>query len=107
MKNKTHSELEKPENWDTNQVEVRKPKKPSRVVFSVAFSRDDFNLVSKYAEFCRMKTSKFISSAAIEKATGQGALLFRSGSQDASWIISEDKMVLTTEASGSHSDISY
>jgi hypothetical protein len=104
MKNNNDSELENLETWDTNQVEVRQPKKPSRVVFSVAFSRDDFNLISKYADFCGMKTSKFISEAAIEKAVGQGELLFRGGSQDASWIISRDKISTTTIASGPHAD---
>lgn len=104
MKKKRDSELEKLENWDTDKIEVRQPKKPSRVVFSVAFSREDFELVSKYAEFCGMKTSKFISEAAIEKATGQGELLFRSGSHDASWIIGGDKIVLTTLTSGPHID---
>jgi hypothetical protein len=104
MKKKKDSELEKLENWDTNQVEVIQPGKPSRVVFSVAFSRDDFNLISKYADFCGMKTSKFISEAAIEKAAGQGELLFRGGSQGASWIISGDKIGITTIASGPHTD---
>jgi hypothetical protein len=104
MKKKKYSELEKLETWDTNKVEVKKPAKPARVVFSVAFKRDDFNLISKYAEFCGMKTSRFISEAAIEKATGQGKLLFRSGSQDASWIISEDKIGPSTVKSGPQTD---
>ena len=104
MKNNNDAELEKLETWDTSQVEVGQPKKPSRVVFSVAFSRDDFNLISKYADFCGMKTSKFINEAAIEKASGQGELLFRGGSQGASWIISGDKIGTTTIASGSHAD---
>jgi hypothetical protein len=105
MKNKKYSELEKLENWDTDKVEVKQPKKPSRVVFSVAFSRDDFNLISKYAEFCGMKTSRFINAAAIEKATGQGELLFRSGSQYVSWIISLDKIIPSTITSGSPTDL--
>jgi len=104
MKNKSNPNLEKLENWDTDRVEVVQPQKPSRVVFSVAFQQNDFNLISKYAEFCGMKTSKFISEAAIEKATAQGELLFKGGSQGASWIISLDKIGTTTMASGSHVD---
>jgi hypothetical protein len=100
MKNKDNKELEKLENWDTDKVEVRQPTKPSRIVFSVAFQRDDFSIVSKYAEFCGMKTSKFISEAAIEKATGQGKLFFSGGSQYVLWIINEDKTALSTIASG-------
>jgi len=105
MKNRNKSELEKLENWDTSKIEVRQAKKSTRVVFSVAFNRDDFDLVSKYAEFCGVKTSKFISEAAIEKATGQSELFFKGGSQDASWIISEDKISTTTIASAPHADI--
>jgi hypothetical protein len=104
MKNKNDSELERLDTWDTDNVEVRQPQKPSRVVFSVAFKRDDFDLILKYAEFCGMKTSEFIREAAIEKALGQGELLFGSGSQHASWIIGGDKMVPTTTASGSRTD---
>ena len=90
MKNKKYTNLEKLESWDTNKVEVRQPKKASRVVFSVVFSRDDFNVVSKYAEFCGMKTSKFIGGAAIEKATGRGELYFRGSTKGVDWNIGEE-----------------
>jgi hypothetical protein len=92
MKDKKHANLKKLESWDINKAEVRKPQKASRVVFSVAFSRDDFELVSKYAEFCGMKTSKLISGAAIEKATGQGALLSRSSTEGAEWTIGGEEI---------------
>lgn len=72
MKNNNDSELEKLETWDTNQVETRQPQKSSRVVFSVAFSRDDFNQISKHAELIGKKTSEFIREAVIEKISIQG-----------------------------------
>jgi hypothetical protein len=92
MKDKKNTNLKKLESWDTSKVEVRQPRKTSRVVFSVAFNLDDFELISKYAQFCGIKTSKFISGAAIEKATGQGELLFRGSTQGAHWTIGEEKI---------------
>jgi len=107
MKNNNDSELEKLENWDTNQAEVRQPQKPSRVVFSVAFQRDDFDRVSKYAELSGKKTSEFIREAAIEKTMAKGELLFKSGSQETSWLIFRNEMAPLTVASGSPSEFIY
>jgi hypothetical protein len=103
MRKKQNSELERLETWDNNKVEIRKPKKPSRVVFSVAFKRDDFDRVSKYAELCGIRTSEFIREAAIEKTLKQGEFawfMFDSGSQIASWIIDKNEMPQITAASG-------
>ena len=99
---KNQEELERLETWNTNQVEIRKPKKPSRVVFSVAFRRDDFDHISKYAELCGKKTSEFIRDAAIEKAfnpTESALFLFGSGSQGTLW--STEQMPTITVVSGS------
>jgi hypothetical protein len=88
MRNKQNSELENLKNWDTDRIEVRQPKKPSRVVFSVAFQRDDFDRVAKYAELCGKKTSEFIRDAAIEKTLMQEkfvSFLFGSGSSGTIW----------------------
>ncbi len=101
MKDKTNnrkfSELNKLETWDTEKLSIRQPKKASRVVFSVAFSPDDFELVTKYAELCGMKTSKFISEVAIQKATGQGELSLRGISGEAKWLNGEEKPIDTTK----------
>ncbi|MBI2171753.1 MAG: hypothetical protein HYU30_07010 [Chloroflexi bacterium] len=80
-------ELEKPDNWDFTQPEAREPVKASRVVVSVAFRRDDFALVSTYAERSGKKTSEFIREAAVEKAGGRGVgtLVYGSGSVGMSW----------------------
>ena len=88
MKNKRNSELENLENWDTDNIKVRQPKKPSRVVFSVAFQRDDFDRISRYAELCGKKTSEFIRDAAIENTLTQEkfvSYLFGSGSSGTIW----------------------
>ena len=101
MKNNNDSELEKLENWDTNQAEVRQPQKPSRVVFSVAFQRDDFDRVSKYAESIGKKTSEFIRDAAIEKTMTQGEFarsMFGYGSLGTFW--ATDQMPPITVVSG-------
>jgi hypothetical protein len=80
-------ELEKPDMWDFERPEVREPVKASRVVVSVAFRRDNFEQVSRYAERIGQKTSEFIREAAIEKATGHtmAALVYGSGSTGAQW----------------------
>lgn len=92
MRKDYESELENPDTWDTNKSEVRQPVKSQRVVFSVSFHRDDFDLVSKYAELCGKKTSEFIREAAIEKASEKGELaqiVFRGGSQGMLFIMDQ------------------
>jgi len=101
MKNSNNSELEKLETWDTNKVEIRQPKKPSRVVFSVAFQRDDFERISKFAELSGKKTSEFIRDAAIEKTLTQGEFarsIFGYGSIGTMW--STDQIPQITLVSG-------
>lgn len=68
MNKKHDAELEKLDTWDVDKAEVKQPVKPSRVVFSVAFHRDEFELVSKHAALLSQKTSQFIREAAIQKA---------------------------------------
>ena len=88
MNNRRKSDLENPNNWDTDRIEVRQPKKPNRVVFSVAFRRSDFDRVSKYAELSGKKTSEFIREAAIEKTRiheNYAGYIFGSGSLGTIW----------------------
>ena len=72
-------DLQDPESWDYEHAEARAPVKSARVVVSVAFRRDDFEIVSKYAERLRKKTSEFIREAAIEKATSQNSITYVQG----------------------------
>jgi hypothetical protein len=63
--------LEDPEEWDSEQAEVRPPSKSARAVVSVAFPRDDFDRVSDAARSEGMKTSEFIREAALARAAHQ------------------------------------
>ena len=101
MKKNNYSELENPETWDMNKPIARKSKKPSRVVFSVAFHRDDFDRISKYAEQCGKRTSEFIREAAIEKSINEGertVYILGSGSLGAIWAY--DHIIPKTDVSG-------
>lgn len=71
MEEQFERDLENPETWDFENPEVKEPTKAPRVVFSVAFRREDFITVSEYAERMGKKTSEFIREAALEKATGR------------------------------------
>jgi len=71
MNKKKDSELERLDNWDVDKVEVKSPVKPSRLVVSVSFQRDDFERVSKHAGLLGKKTSQFIRDTAIEKTLKQ------------------------------------
>lgn len=55
-------------NWDFDQVVVHSGVQKARAVVSVAFSREDFELVAKAANDKGMKTSAFIRDAALAKA---------------------------------------
>ncbi len=87
MSEEHERKLERTETWDFEQPEVKEPVRPSRVVVSVAFRREDFSQVSVYAERLGKRTSEFIREAAIEKATGGGAwtLEYGGGSSRAQW----------------------
>ncbi len=68
-------ELQDSESWDFEHPEAKTPVRKSRVVVSVAFRGDDFDLVAESAEHFNMKTSEFIRNAALEKATTRAELL--------------------------------
>ena len=89
MNKKKNSGLERLDNWDVDKAEVKAPVKPSRLVISVAFQRDDFERISKHAAFLGKKTSQFIRDTVIEKTLKQSnPVLFStcSFSLGASWI---------------------
>ena len=62
-------ELQNPESWDLQSTVVHHPVPRPRAVVSVPFSREDFELISSYAQRVGMKTSAFIRAAALEWAT--------------------------------------
>ena len=59
-------ELENPDNWDFNAVKVHPAVKSARAIVSVAFSREDYELVSLCAESSGQRISEFIREAALE-----------------------------------------
>jgi hypothetical protein len=61
------AELQDPETW-ADDGEVRPPVKSPRAIVSVAFSREDFETVARYAREHGMKTSEFIRHAALDRA---------------------------------------
>lgn len=87
MNQESDLELESEESWDYERPEVRQPVRASRVVVSVAFQRDDFELASRYAERMGKKISEFIREAAIETAGGRGGhiVMFSSGNGFTLW----------------------
>ncbi|MCH7745274.1 MAG: hypothetical protein IIB15_00425 [Chloroflexi bacterium] len=68
-------DLEKPDNWDFDNAVEHPPVRGRRAIVSVAFPRDDFQLVSGTAAKLGMKTSEFIRKAAIEKASTSAEIL--------------------------------
>ena len=69
MNDERIEELKDPNEWDFESAEVHRPVKKPRAIVSVAFPREDFELVSERASQLGMKTSEFIRVAAIEKAS--------------------------------------
>ena len=67
MSEETHN-LEAAEDWDLDNTEAVRRTKPIRAVVSVAFKREDFEVVAEHAEQLGMRTSEFIRKAALEKA---------------------------------------
>ncbi len=102
MNKNKNSELERLDNWDVDKAEVKLPVKPSRLVVSVAFQRDDFELVSKHAALLGKKTSQFIRDTVIEKTLKQSEpVLFPIHSLNLGavrWLI--DQMPPVTSVSG-------
>ena len=68
-------DLEKPDNWDFDNAVEHPPVRGRRAIVSVAFPRDDFQLVSGTAAQLGMKTSEFIRKAAIDKASTSAEIL--------------------------------
>lgn len=54
---------------DSDQVTVNPGVQKPRAVVSVSYSRDEFNCVTRAAQSSDMKTSEFIRTASLEKAT--------------------------------------
>lgn len=70
------NEREDAKAWDWEHAESRPAGKRPRAVVSVAFNRDDFELVAGFAERAGMKLSEFIRSAAIGCAEGKMLVVF-------------------------------
>jgi hypothetical protein len=87
-KNQLEHDLEKTDTWVFEKSETRGPVKSSRVIVSVAFSREDFTTISEYAKRAGKKTSEFIRQSSLEKATGQGlkTSVSTSGSTGVLWL---------------------
>ena len=98
----TDEELQKPENWDFDKAEEKPGRGRGRAIVSVAFSREDFNLVSKHAEMLGLKTSELIRNATLEQITSTTILLDEGTPPDntkASWgALTEDEYRITTAA---------
>ena len=76
MDDKEREELHNPESWGWERAESRPGRKKRRAVVSVAFNREDFDLVAAFAERAGMKLSQFIRSAAIGCAEGKMLVVF-------------------------------
>ena len=83
-------DLERPENWDYKHAERRPGVRKTRTVLSVAFPRDDFELISQYAQGLGMKVSEFVRKAALEKASARAnvAMLEWMGGTSGSFAVS-------------------
>jgi hypothetical protein len=62
--------LQDPGTWDFASAHRHPPAKRGRAVVSVAFPREDFELVAGQAERERKKLSEFIREAAVARAKG-------------------------------------
>ncbi len=100
MKNKTKRDVENVETWDFSNPEVRKPNKMTRVVVSVSFHRDDFDVVSQHAELAGKRTSEFIRNATLEKTRQSDSVLYLFGTGGAATVWSTDPVPNITVASG-------
>ncbi len=61
--------LKSSEEWDYERTDRILPRKKARAVVSVAFSREDLELVGEHAERLGQKISAYIRQAAVEKAS--------------------------------------
>lgn len=65
------NQLQNPDNWDTEHIEVHPPAKAPRVVVSVSFPRRDYEKVARCAKELDARVSEFIRDAAVERACAQ------------------------------------
>ena len=75
MEDKEIKELEAAGAWALEDATPGRRTKPARAIVSVAFTREDFDLVSESAEQAGMRTSAFIRTAALERASPVGHLI--------------------------------
>ena len=98
----TDEEMQNPENWDFDKAEEKPGRSQGRAIVSVAFSREDFNLVSQHAKMLGLKTSELIRNATLEQITSTTILLDEGTPPDstkASWgALTEDENKVTTAA---------
>ena len=73
MNEKEIKGLESSDTWDLEAATSGRRTKPTRAIVSVAFKREEFELVSESAELVGMRTSEFIRTAALEKARPSGS----------------------------------
>ncbi len=66
--------LEDAETWAFEKAEMQPPVKGRRAVVSVAFPREEFDLVDECAERSGMKLSEFIRKAALSRVSNRSAL---------------------------------
>lgn len=92
--------LGNPESWDFDNAELRQPERAGRTVVSVSMSRDEFQLVSEYAEQLRMKTSEFLRKTALSRVRGTRRGVIYSASGGGGSLILSASVAPTTEVSG-------
>ncbi len=63
----TADQLESPEQWDLEHAELHPPVKNARVILSVAFPSQHFQIVARCAEQMGKKLSEFVREAALER----------------------------------------
>ena len=68
MEGKDTRDLESTDAWALEDATPGRRTRPARAIVSVAFKREDFDLVSESAERAGMRTSEFIRTAALAKA---------------------------------------
>ena len=61
-------DLEDPDNWDFENVQIQEPLDHRRAIVSVAVCRDDFKAIAAAARKCGMTVTAFMRLAATEKA---------------------------------------
>lgn len=70
------ADLENPDNWDFARAERRPGTKQGRAVISVAFPREELEIIAEAAEQRATTVSAFIREAALEKAAPRSRILY-------------------------------